>query len=96
MNAKTIVYGKKIIVGILAHAFVRMVSVSTNMINDLSPNVTSVVLNSDDEKARYKMDSYILHVVLLVVKLLFIVVILCCDYTLLNISKKKSINAVTI
>ena len=73
-----------------------MVSVSTNMINDLSPNVTSVVLNSDDEKARYKMDSYILHVVLLVVKLLFIVVILCCDYTLLNISKKKSINAVTI
>ena len=42
------------------------------------------------------MDSYILHVVLLVVKLLFIVVILCCDYTLLNISKKKSINAVTI
>lgn len=68
-----------------------MVSVSTNMINDLSPNVTSIVLNSDDEKVRYKMDSYILHVVLLVVKLLFIAVILRCDYTLLNISQNKNV-----
>ena len=61
------------------------------MINDLSPNVTSIVLNSDDEKVRYKMDSYILHVVLLVVKLLFIAVILRCDYTLLNISQNKNV-----
>ena len=33
--------------------------------------------NSDDKNAKYKMDCYILHTVLLVVILLFIIVIVC-------------------
>ena len=37
-------------------------------------------LNSDDKKARYKMDCYILHTVLLVIMLLFIVVIIFYHY----------------
>ena len=36
--------------------------------------------NSDDEKVRYKMNCYILHPILLVIKLLFIIAIICFHY----------------
>ena len=43
-------------------------SVSTNVTNTISKNVTvTVPINSDDKKVRYKMDYYIFHTFLIVV-----------------------------
>ena len=54
----------------------------TNVTNTLPTNVTSTVsINSDDKKLRYKMDCYILQVFLSVIILLFIVAIICYHYT---------------
>ena len=56
-----------------------MNSVSKNVKNTLSTNVMSTVsINSDDKKSRFKMDCYILHSFLL---LLFITAIICYYYT---------------
>ena len=51
-------------------------SVSTNVTNTISTIVKSTVLiNSDYKKVRYKMDCYVLHWFLLVTILLFIIAI---------------------
>ena len=56
-------------------------TIPTNVTNTISTNVASTVsINSDYKKVRYKMDSYILHTVLLVIILLFITAIICYRY----------------
>ena len=51
------------------------------MTNTTSVNITSTVsINSDDEKERYKMDWYILHTFLLIIILLFTTAIVCHHY----------------
>ena len=52
-----------------------------NVADNVSTNVLSTVsVNFYNKKVRYKMDYYILHTVLLVIKLLFIVAIICYHY----------------
>ena len=46
---------------------------STNMTNTIPTNVST---NSDGKKVRFKMDCYILHIVLLKIILLFIIAII--------------------
>ena len=54
---------------------------ATNVTNSISINVTSTVpINSDDKKVKYKMNRYILHTVILVIILLFIIAIIRYDY----------------
>ena len=61
-----------------------------------STNITSTVsINSDDKKVRYKIDCYILHTTLLVIILLLIIAIICYHHTK-HRSKQKDINALTI
>ena len=56
-------------------------TIPTNMTNIISTNVASTVsINSDDKKVRYKTDCYILHTVLLGIILLFIIIIIFCNY----------------
>ena len=57
--------------------------------------MSTMSINSDGKKVRYKMNCYILHTVLLVVILLFIIVIICYHYTK-HRSKQKCIGALTI
>ena len=65
-----------------------------NMTNTVSTNVASTIsTNSDGEKVRYKMDSYILYTVLLVIKLIFIIVIIFYYYTKHSKSQKKDASA---
>ena len=53
-------------------------STLTNVTNVISTNALSTVsINSDDKKVRYKMNCYILHRFLLVSILLFIIAIIC-------------------
>ena len=65
------------------------------MTNTLSTDMTSTVsVNSDGEKVRYKMDCHVLHMVLIVIyyylhSLLFPIIIQ-------NRSKQKRIGALTI
>ena len=69
--------------------------VSTNMISVISPNIMSTMLpNFYDQKVRCKMDCYILHTVLLVIKLLCITSIICYHYAK-STSKQKGIDALT-
>ena len=69
---------------------------STNVLSTVLANVRSTILtNSDDEKLRYKMECYILHIVLLVIILLFIIVIIC-DHHVKHRSKQKDIYTLTI
>ena len=57
-------------------------TIRTNITNIIPTNVTSTVsINSDDKKAKYKMECYILHTFLLVIILLFIITIICYHYT---------------
>ena len=61
-----------------------------------STNIMSTVsINSDDKKVRYKIDCYILHTTLLVIILLLIIAIICYHRTK-HRSKQKDINALTI
>ena len=61
-----------------------------------STNITSTVsINSDDKKVRYKIDCYILHTTLLVIILLLIIAIICYHHTK-HRSKQKDISALTI
>ena len=65
-------------------------NVSTNVANTISSNVTSTVsINSDEKKVRYKINCYILHMLLLATILLFIIVIICYHYTK-HSSKQKN------
>ena len=66
--------------------------VSTNVTNAIPTSVTSTVsINYDDKKVRYKMDCYILCTVLLMIILLFIIAITCDHYTK-HRSKLKNVN----
>ena len=62
---------------------------STKTISTIAKNVS---INSDDQKVRFKINSYILRTVLLVIILLLIVTIICYHYTK-HRSKQKSIDA---
>ena len=56
-------------------------SVSPNVASTISTNVTCTKsINSDDKKLRYKMNSYILHKFLIVIKLLFMITIIFYHY----------------
>ena len=64
---------------------------TVNASDSVSTNVTSIVsANFHNKKARYKMDCFNLHIVLLAIILLFIVVIICYHYAK-NRSKLKNI-----
>ena len=65
------------------------------MTNAILTKATSTVsINSDDKRVRYKMDCYILHAFVLVTILLFIIAI-CCHYAKQR-SKQKNIGTLTI
>ena len=50
-------------------------TILANMTNTIPTNVTSIMsTNSYDKKIRYKMDSYILYTILLVIILLFTII----------------------
>ena len=66
--------------------------VSKNMTNTIAGNVS---INSDDKKVRYKLNCYILHIVLLLIILVLIITIICYHYAK-NRSKQKSIDVLTI
>ena len=52
--------------------------VSINVANTISKNAAiTVSINRHNKKLRYKIDCYILHTVLLVIKLLLIITITC-------------------
>ena len=55
--------------------------IPTNVTNTILANVTSIVPSNFHKKVRYKMDCYILHTVLLVIKLLLIITIVCYHYS---------------
>ena len=70
-------------------------TVTTNMTDTVPTNVTRTVpINADDKKVRYKIDDYLLHMVLLVIIVLFIIVIICYDYAK-HRSKQKRIGTLT-
>ena len=58
-----------------------LTNVSMNVMSNVAINVTSSVsVNFQNKKVRYKMNCYILHMILLVVILLFLIVIISYDY----------------
>ena len=91
VNAKIFIRVKRIIIGILAHVFVKIVStyfvmdfISTKKTNTIATNVTNTAsINCNNKKV---IDGHILHTVLLVINLLLIVTIICYNY-----AKQKSI-----
>ena len=52
-------------------------------------------INSNDRKVKYKIDCYILHIILLVIILLSITTIICYHYAR-HRSKQKNIDGLTI
>ena len=54
--------------------------VSTSKANTIPTNIMSIVSTNFHKKLRYKMDCYILQIVLLVIVLLFINAITCYHY----------------
>ena len=100
VSVKVIVHARKIIVGILAHVFLKMVSIEKvllmiqklcvmNVMDIVSTKMTNTVTinvstNSDGKKVRYKMDCYILHTVLLVIMLSLIITIICYHHSKLK------------
>ena len=99
-ECKVIVHARKIIVGILAHVFLKIVSIEKillmiqklcvmNVMDIVSTEMTNTIAtnvstNSDGKKVRYKMDCYILHTVLLVITLSMIITIICYHYAKLK------------
>ena len=57
--------------------------------------MSTVLINSDDKKVKYKMDCYILHKFLLVTILIFIITTICYHY-LKHRSKQKNFGALTL
>ena len=100
VSVKVIVHARKIIVGILAHVFLKIVSIEKillmiqklcvmNVMDIVSTEMTNTIAtnvstNSDGKKVRYKMDCYILHTVLLVITLSTIITIICYHYAKLK------------
>ena len=66
--------------------------VSTKMRNTIATNVS---INSNDNKVRYKIDSYILHTISLATISLLIITIICYHYAK-HRSKQKGIDALAI
>ena len=50
----------------------------TKITNTIATNKS---INSDDKKVRYKIDCYILHIVLLMIIFLLITIIICYQYS---------------
>ena len=68
----------KIIVDGPVFACEKTINVTDSLITD---NVTSTLpIHFDDKKVRYKMGCYILHIILLLIKLLFAIIIICYNY----------------
>ena len=100
VSVKVIVHARKIIVGILAHVFLKIVSIEKillmiqklcvmNVMDIVSTEMTNTIAtnvstNSDGKKVRYKMDCYILHTVLLVITLSMIITIIYYHYAKLK------------
>ena len=100
VSVKVIVHARKIIVGILAHVFLKIVSIEKillmiqkscvmNVMDIVSTEMTNTIAtnvstNSDGKKVRYKMDCYILHTVLLVIMLSLIITIICYHHSKLK------------
>ena len=100
VSVKVIVHARKIIVGILAHVFLKIVSIEKillmiqklcvmNVMDIVSTEMTNTIAtnvstNSDGKKVRYKMDCYILHTVLLVITLSMTITIICYHYAKLK------------
>ena len=100
VSVKVIVHARKIIVGILAHVFLKIVSIEKillmiqklcvmNVMDIVSTEMTNTIAtnvstNSDGKKVRYKMDCYILHTVLLVITLSMKITIICYHYAKLK------------
>ena len=100
VSVKVIVHARKIIVGILAHVFLKIVSIEKillmiqklcvmNVMDIVSTEMTNTIAtnvstNSDGKKVRYKMDCCILHTVLLVITLSMIITIICYHYAKLK------------
>ena len=57
--------------------------------NKIATNLTKIY---QSKKVRHKIDSYILHTILLAVILLLIICTICCHYKM-HWSKQKDINA---
>ena len=57
---------------------------------------STVSINSEDKKLRYKIDCYTQHTVLLVIILLLIITIICYYYYARLQSKQKGIDALTM
>ena len=71
-------------------------SVSSNVANTISTNVTCTKsINSDDKKLRYKMNSYILHKFLILIKLLFMITIIFYHYWK-HRSKRKNFGTLSL
>ena len=66
--------------------------VSTKITNAI---VTNPSINCHSEKVRYKIDCYILHTILLVIRLLLIIAIIYYHYAK-HKSKQKGTDALTI
>ena len=95
VGVKIIVRVTKIVVGIPTHvkrtiandskfvwdqSIFAMDIVATYVTNTVPTNVSSTVSTNYHKKARYKMNCYILHTVLLVTKVLLIIAIICYHY----------------
>ena len=71
-------------------------AIPTNKANTIPANVTRTVpINSGDKNVRYKMDCYILRIVLSVIVLLSLIANICYPNTK-HRSKQKRIGALTI
>ena len=67
------------------------------MTNAILTKATSTVSkNSDDERVRYKMDSYILHALVLVLVTILLFIIAICYHYAKQRSKQKNIGTLTI
>ena len=65
-------------------------SAPTNVMSTVSTNVTRTAsINVHNKKVRYKMNCYILYMVLLVVILLFIITVIGCHYAKNKSRQKK-------
>ena len=66
-----------------------------DIVSKTSTMATNVSINCHSEKVIYKIDCYIFRTVLFVIILLFIIAIICSNYTN-YCSKQKDIDALTI
>ena len=68
--------------------------VLTNIRNTIAPSTVSI--NPDGKKRRYKIDCYILHTVLLVITLLLLIITIIWYHYAKHRSKQKGIDALRL